>query len=356
MEISERLEAWASINSYSHNSVGLEKMLQLAQEAFAKLEPDEMRILPIGLSLAKRKNARFRIFLGGHLDTVFPPDHPFQSVVRIDENRLRGPGVADMKGGILVMLYALLDFEASKEANRIGWEIFLNLDEEIGSPNSTPFLKECSGRCDCALFFEPALPDGALVSARKSSGNYLAISKGRAAHAGRHPEEGKNAIYPLARFIASLEELNINGTLVNVGMVKGGGPLNLIPDYAEAGVNVRADSDLEPLLRKKAEAAGIALKRLSYRPPKPFDPKTEALFTLLKECGEKLGLAIKWRDTGGVCDGNTFGAAGVPTIDTLGVEGGGVHTENEFVYLPSLKKKMKLTEYLLKELARKTQP
>ncbi|MCC5832860.1 MAG: hydrolase [Chlamydiales bacterium] len=354
MEIVAQLEEWACVNSYSRNSLGLEKMMQLAQKAFSVLEPDELRLLPIGLSLTKRKALPFRIFLGGHLDTVFPKDHPFQKVRYLDEKRLQGPGVADMKGGILVMLHALVEFENSKEAKEIGWEIFLNLDEEIGSPYSTPFLQECSKRCRFALIFEPTLPDGSLVSRRKGSANYLAVSKGKAAHAGRHPSEGKNAIYPLARFIASIEALNEGDRLVNVGMVKGGGPLNIIPDYAEAGVNVRSHDDLESLLRKKADQAGITLKQLSYRPPKPFDEKTEALFNLLKECGKELAMPIDWKETGGVCDGNTFGAAGIPTIDTLGVEGGGMHTENEFVYLPSLKKKIELTASLLKKLSRKS--
>jgi len=355
MDIIAQLEVWANVNSYSHNSSGLEKMLILAEKAFGALKPDEMQTLPIGLSLKKRKNAPFRVFLGGHLDTVFPPDHPFQSVTRLDADCLQGPGVSDMKGGLLVMLQALLEFEASAEAEKIGWEIFLNLDEEIGSPNSTPYLQECSQRCECALIFEPTLPDGSLVSGRKGSSNYHVTSKGKAAHAGRHPEEGKNAIYPLAHFITSLEGLNDAETIVNVGMIKGGGALNIIPDHAEAGVNVRTNREIEPILKRKAEEACVSLTRTTYRPPKPFDARTKKLFELLKECAEKLDLTVKWRETGGVCDGNTFGAAGIPTIDTLGVEGGGAHTKKEFVYLPSLTEKSKLTALLLKELARRTE-
>lgn len=354
MEIVAQLKQWASVNSYSHNSVGLEKMLRLAEDAFATLEPDEMHVLPIGLSLIKRSASSFRIFLGGHLDTVFPPDHPFQSVTQLDENRLQGPGVADMKGGLLVMLHALLDFEAAAEAQKVGWEVFLNMDEEIGSPYSTPYLQACSQRCACALLFEPTLSDGSFVSGRKGSANYHAVSKGKATHAGRNPEEGVNAIYPLARFIASLEQLNDGQTYVNVGMIKGGRALNIIPDYAEAGVNVRAYTDIEPVLQQKAQNNKITLTRTTYRPPKLFDAKTEQLFLLLKECGKKVGLTIKWNETGGVCDGNTFGAAGIPTIDTLGVDGGGMHTDKEFVYLHSLREKINLTSCLLKELARRT--
>lgn len=354
MEIFSQLIEWASINSHSYNSDGLEKMVELARAAFFALEPDEINVLPIGLSVKKRMNAPVRIFLGGHLDTVFHEDHPFQSVTKLDENTLQGPGVADMKGGILVMLHALLDFESSKEAHNIGWEVFLNLDEEVGSPNSTPFLKECCQRCTYALLFEPTFSDGFFVSERAGSSNYRAISTGKAAHAGRAPEDGKNAIYPLARFITSLEALNTEKTLVNVGVISGGGALNIIPEHAEAGINIRADTDLDSVLQKKAQEAGIKLERTSYRPPKPFNVETEQLFTLLKECGERLGIAVQWRKSGGVCDGNTFGAAGIPTLDTLGVHGGGLHTENEYVYLSSLNEKIKLTACFLKELARRT--
>src|SRR5690625_4392296 len=119
MKICAQLEEWASVNSYSYNSPGLERMLQLAESAFSCLQSDEMCVLPTGLSLSKRKHARFTVFLGGHLDTVFPPDHPFQTVTWLDSNRLQGPGVADMKAGILIMLHALLDFEASSGAEEI---------------------------------------------------------------------------------------------------------------------------------------------------------------------------------------------------------------------------------------------
>lgn len=321
-------------------------MLTAAHAAFMELNPDHVEILPYGLFFKKRSKSPSQLFLGGHLDTVFPKGHPFQAATRLDENTLQGPGVLDMKGGILVMLSALLRFEQSNMAENIGWEIVLNLDEEIGSPYSTPFLQACAKRCDVALLFEPPLPDKALVSGRKSSSNYIGRSFGKAAHAGRHPEHGKSAIYPLAKFIAAIENL----PFVNVGVIEGGEALNIIPHHASAHINVRGEEAIAPL-EAAAKEFGIKLERTSYRPPKPFDAKTEELFNLLKSCSKK---PLTWRETGGVCDGNTFGAAGVPTIDTLGVEGSGAHTEHEQIHLPSLEEKAELTFNLLEALARKT--
>lgn len=346
------IEAWSSINSYSHNPEGLRRMLHVTKEAFSHLEPDASEILPFGLSMKKRAEAPVRIFLGGHLDTVFPPDHPFQKTTRLSSEKLQGPGVVDMKGGLVILLHALLAFENTPESKKVGWEIFLNQDEEIGSPHSTPFLQECAKRSAFALLFEPTLSNGAFVNERTGSSNYHLISKGKAAHAGRAHIEGKNAIYPLARLVTELEKLNSDQTLINVGRIKGGKALNIIPDFAEAGLNARSNHDLSSLLAEMAKKEGIAISRTSFRPPKPFDAKTQTLFELLRECGKKLQLEVKWEKSRGVCDGNTFGAAGVPTIDTLGAEGGGLHTDQEFIFIPSIEKKIALTTLLLQEIAK----
>ncbi|MCH9627040.1 MAG: Carboxypeptidase G2 [Chlamydiales bacterium] len=353
MKIIETLEKWASVNSHSLNGAGLEEMVHLAEQACTSLHPDEIQRSPLGLCVKKRKNAPTQIFLGGHLDTVFSIDHPFQSVKRLDAERLQGPGVTDMKGGILVMLLALQEFEASPHAEQVGWEIFLNLDEELGSPRSSTYHQECAPAFDYALIFEPTLPDGSFVSARKGSSTYSVVSYGVSAHAGRHPEKGKNAIYPLSKFISRVEKLHTLETVVNVGLIKGGEAFNIVPDYAEATLNIRSYEELQPTLQKLAEQEGVELNRLTYRPPKLFDAQTKQLFSLLKECGEALGQKVKWKETGGVCDGNTFGKAGVPTIDTMGVEGDKIHTDQEYIWLPSITKKAQLTARLLEELAKR---
>ncbi len=362
-EMSSLVQVWANINSHTQNHVGIVRLLEEIKPAYRMLRPDLMQVVSCGSSpalfLKKRADAQIQIYLGGHLDTVFPSHHPFQQVSWIDEHTLRGPGVTDMKGGLVVLLKAVEQFETLPEAERVGWEIFINSDEEIGSPESTPFIADCAKRCDLALLFEPTFADGAFVSKRKGSANYSVYSKGKKAHAGRDHAAGKHAIYPLARLITEVETLHTptQGTIVNVGTIKGGEALNIIPDYAECGINIRSNSldglvHAKQTLEKMVQKQGLEIVEHSFRSPKPLDAATQRLLLALKECGSKLGLCIEWRETGGVCDGNIMAAAGVPTLDTLGVRGGNIHTENEYLELTSLTEKTDLTTLFLQEIAR----
>lgn len=363
-EMASLVERWVNINSYTGNLSGIENLLNEIKQAFQSLKPDEMRIVSLpnnrkGLFLKKRGSAPFQIFFGGHLDTVFSLEHSFQKATYVDELTLKGPGATDMKGGLVVMLKSLEQFERMEGCDKIGWEIFLNPDEEIGSPDSTLFIEECALRCHLACIFEPRLEDGSLVAKRNGSSNYIIISIGKTAHVGRNFGEGKNAIYPLARFIGEIESLNGPqfGAIINIGLIKGGEANNIIPDYAECHLNIRGQ-DLQTMqlteqrISQLAENFGLKLRRTSFRPPKPFDKKTESFFQKLKECGSKLGLQLAWVDSGGVCDGNTFAAKGVPTIDTLGVRGGKIHTKNEYVHLESLCEQTELVTLFLSEIAK----
>ena len=263
-----------------------------------------------------------------------------------------------MKGGLVVLLKAVEQFETRPEAQHVGWEIFINSDEEIGSPQSTPFIAACAERCHLALLFEPTFADGALVSARKGSANFSVYSRGKKAHAGRDPGAGKHAIYPLARLITEVEALHApeQGTIVNVGTITGGAALNVIPDYAECGINIRSNS-LEDLLNAKrslettAHRLGLEIVQHSLRSPKPLTPATENLLLALQACASTLNQTVTWRESGGVCDGNVLAAAGVPTLDTLGVRGGEIHTENEYLDVHSLTEKADLTALFLQEIA-----
>ena len=202
---------WANINSGSGNVAGLERMLSELTNAFAPLDGSveilelqphktvnlEGRIveMPLGeaVFVRKRPRAPVKVFLCIHMDTVYPADHPFQTCTRIDENRLQGPGVADAKGGILIMLKALEALERSRWAERIGWEVLVSPDEELGSPGSAPILADAATRNHVGLIFEPALPVGSVVGARKGSGNFVAVVRGRSAHAGRDPASARRA-------------------------------------------------------------------------------------------------------------------------------------------------------------------
>lgn len=379
----ERLIAWARINSGSRNLAGLETMGQAARDAFAplggqietlQLEPmtvvderGELRQEPLGRAVRitrRRPQARLRVFLGGHLDTVFAADHPFQDIAWRDENTLNGPGVADLKGGLLVMLTALQALERSPWAARLGWEVLFNPDEEIGSPGSAVLLAEAARRNDLGLVYEPALADGTLAGERKGSGNYTAVVRGRAAHAGREHHLGRNAVVALAEFIVAVNGLNGRwpGVTVNPARLQGGGPPNIVPDLAQVRFNVRVatldeqhrvEDSLAALVADYNRRQGLSLTLHGGfgRPPKPLSETNQALFGLLADCGRTLGIPVAWTATGGCCDGNNLAAAGLPNIDTLGVRGGKIHSADEFVLVDSLVERARLSALLLLQLA-----
>jgi glutamate carboxypeptidase len=321
---------------------------------------------PVGnaVRLRKRPDAPLRIFLCGHLDTVFAVDHPFQGTVRRGDDTLNGPGVADLKGGLLAMYLALAALERSGGADRIGWEVLFNPDEEIGSRGSGPLLVEAAARNHIGLIYEPAFFDGALAGERKGSGNFDIVVKGRAAHAGRNPEDGRNAIVAAAQMAVALQSLNgeRGGLTVNVGYVHGGGSLNIVPDRSVVKFNVRtAAADDEPWLLERVqrlidtanqhEGYALELRGGFTRPAKPVGAGTRQLQGLLADCGGALGIDLQFRPTGGCCDGNNLAAAGLPNVDNLGVVGGDIHSDREWMRCSSLAERAKLSALLLLRLA-----
>ncbi len=375
-----RTTAWAVINSGSRNLPGLEAMAEQLVAAFSSLGAvslhDAAPVTAIdtagcavalahgqNLHVVCRPDAPVRVLLTGHMDTVFGIDHPFQACRWIDGNTLNGPGTADMKGGIAVMLAALETLEASPFAAGIGWDVIINSDEEVSSPGSAALLVEAARRCQLGLTYEPALPDGTLAGARKGSGNFSAVIAGRAAHAGREPEKGRNAILAAADLALRLKALTADDLSVNPAKIDGGGPNNIVPDSAVLRFNMRPST---PAAEARARAAidalaaevaalhevAIHLHGSFARPPKPLDANQQRLFDLVRDCGGALGLAIGWRDTGGVCDGNNLAATGLAVVDTLGPRGGAIHSADEFLCVDSLEERARLSALLLMRVAR----
>ena len=373
---------WSLINSGSHNLPGLARQLEELEHAFAPLGGQAQRrtlapqtvvnkwgqvtIQPLGeaLLIAKRPHAPHQVLLGIHMDTVYGVDHPFQTVTRIDKDRLVGPGVADAKGGLVVMLTALTALERSPFAQQLGWQVFINPDEELGSPGSDVLLRHYATQCDLGLLYEPALPDGKLIAARKGSGNFTVVVRGRAAHAGRDFEHGRNAVTALAQIVTDMNALSATrpGLTVNIANVRGGGPSNIVPDLAIARFNVRlwrpddqqyVESELARIVDKANQREGFTaqLHGSFTAPPKPFDPATSRLLDIIARCGRELDIPVQWQDSGGVCDGNRLAAAGLPTVDTLGVVGGAIHSSHEYVQLSSLTQRARLSAGLLLKLA-----
>jgi glutamate carboxypeptidase len=375
-----QVESWSAVNSGSRNLGGLATMAAKLAEAFSQLGTVALRdpapVEAVGTDgvtrpLAHGQNlhisqpnsaAKCRVLLTGHMDTVFAVDHPFRSSRWLDADTLNGPGTADMKAGIAVMLAALSAVAASPFADALAWEIVLNSDEEVSSLGSAALLADCAKRADVGLTYEPALPDGTLAGARKGSGNFSAVVTGRAAHAGREPEKGRNAIVAAADLTVRLAALVRDGLSVNVAKVDGGGPNNIVPDMAVVRFNVRP-STLDDQASAEAAIAEIAAAIAAQhevsvhmhgsfaRPPKPMDANQRRLFDLVKSCGADLGLPIGWRDTGGVCDGNNLAAHGLQVVDTLGPRGGAIHSADEFLCVDSLEERAKLSALLLMRLA-----
>ena len=377
-----QVENWANVNSGSRNLDGLGTLGARLAGGFADL-PGEIAMrepapveaidesgkayeIPHGknLHLTVRPDAPVQLLLTGHMDTVFPIDHPFQSLAWIEPGKvLGGPGVADMKGGIAVMLAALKAVEASPAANVLGYEVVINSDEEVGSLGSAALIAVAARGKRAALTYEPsALPDGTLAGARPGSGNFAFTVHGRSAHAGRNPDEGRNALIAAADLALRLKAAVGPGLKVNPARIDGGSPNNVVPDLAVLRVNVRPETlDDQDRAQQLIDATMAAIAadhdvRIDAhghfaRPPKPTTPETEALFNLVKQAGADLGQTIGWKSTGGVCDGNNIAACGVPVIDTMGVRGGSIHSMEEYLIVDSLAERAALSALTILRLA-----
>ena len=248
--------------------------------------------------LTVRPEADIQIVFTGHYDTVFPKNSHFQKTTDLGGGILGGPGVADMKGGILVMLTALQAFETTAQAANIGYSVLLSPDEEIGSLGSAPLLAELGRKSHIGLTYEPSLSDGSLAGARKGSGNFALIIKGRAAHAGREHHLGRNAITAMARFSVALDDLNgqREGVTFNMAKIDGGGAVNIVPELAIGRFNVRMQEDddqewitreVDALIAKVNEQDGITAELTGgfTRPPKPMAPANALVFDWVKTSG-----------------------------------------------------------------------
>ena len=362
----------ANVNSGSHHQAGLARVAAEIQDAFRGLRPEISERIPVSsatacLRFAKRLGAATRVLLVIHYDTVYGPDHPFQSATRIDEQQLRGPGVADAKGGIVTLLYALLAFEQSNQAGKanLGWEVILNPDEEIGSPGSAAILVEAARRNHYALVFEPAPDAEHLVTARKGSGNFAATFHGRAAHAGREPHKGRNAVLAAARFAidatAAVSSISPN-TTINVARIEGGGPANVVPDLATTHFNVRAstpeeqhqvEARLQELIDRAGQQDGIRAKLDGQftSPPWVMNSASLELFSRLQDLArQQLHLELRSTMSGGASDANKIASAQIPTLDSMGPVGHSIHSDQETVLLPSLVERAKLAALVLQFL------
>ncbi len=308
-----------------------------------------------------------RLLLVGHLDTVFEPDSPFQRFALDpgDPDRATGPGVIDMKGGLVVLLETLRALEASGDLNRTSITVFLDSDEEIGSLGSRPRIEALAREADYGFVFEPARPSGALVRSRRGLGQLHLEVRGVAAHAGSAHERGRSAIRELAEKVVRIERLTdyARGLTVNVGTFHGGTKRNIVPDHAEAWIDVRYDdaalgaevrARIEEIARTTyVEGTRTTVWGMLHRPPKPETEGVRAMLALYARVAGDLGVELPPPEhAGGGTDGSLMAARGLATLDSMGPVGGAAHTQEEFVRLSSLAERTAVAATLLRRLIR----
>lgn len=369
-ELIQQVVTWSNINSGSRNVPGLNSAAKAIYADFQTTEAESSELLrpnetdsgPIAI-FRKRNLAAQRLLFFGHLDTVYGPEHPLQQAVLATNGQMLGPGVCDMKGGLAILLCGLSAFERFVRDKNFGWTIIINSDEEIGSPSSSE-LFECEAKKHrFGLGFEPALEDGSLASSRKGSGNFTFKAHGKAAHSGRNPTAGRNALVPLAQFILSCQRLNEQRPTIflNPAIVSGGEATNVVPDLATCQLNVRTTSredenwfqqEMEELrvLLQDGDRYRIELAGRFTAPPKMMTPEISWLLTLAQRAAAQIGIDLDAKPTGGTCDGNRLAQYGLPNLDNLGARGGAIHSENEFLIPESLVERSQLLFVMLRLL------
>ncbi len=378
----KQLHQFCNINSGTTNLEGLAHMSQALQSVYGPIADDiqinkahPLSIINMSgdtalqscgdlLFIRKRPHLKRRILLSGHMDTVYDAKSLFQKLTYLNDNCINGPGVADMKGGLIVMLHALAAFEQNGHSATLGWDVVINADEEIGSPASSIFFNKIAKNYQAALVYEPAMTEtGTLAKNRRGSGKLTLIAHGKSAHVGRAFEQGRNAICYLAEAIHKIHALNgqREGITINIGKIAGGEALNVVPDKAVAKLDIRISrSEDEHWVRNELDNIMMKLKRPDYslalhgdfgRPVKRVCSGTERLFHRVQRLGKELGLSVDWKDSGGCCDGNNLAQHGVPVLDTLGVRGGAIHSPEEYILLDSLSERASLSALLLLDLA-----
>lgn len=322
-----------------------------------------------GPTVVGRMNGRgrARVLCLAHYDTVFEPGEPSRRPFRQDGGRAYGPGVADMKGGVVTL------WEAVRALRGLGWDDFKtltivhNADEEVGSLSSRAIIETEAKRADLCFVHEPGRPDGSIVTGRKGVARFVLRVRGKAAHAGTHPRDGASAMVALAHKVVAIHGLNDfdRGLTFNSVVLHGGTRSNIVPEEAVAEIDLRLPTAAlgdEAIARLRAIAAQEHLPGTSAvleggvnRPPMEATPGTQALLAIASEAAATLGLPLKAISTGGGSDGNFVTPLGVPVLDGLGAVGGAYHSSDEWLDLESIPNRAALTALLVWEACRRAE-
>lgn len=348
------LEMLVNIDCGSYTPEGVNRVADFTVEALHRLGAEVERIPhePDGgdrlgdLVVGRLAGDGPPLLLIGHMDTVFEPGTVAQRPYRSDGDRAYGPGVSDMKGGLLAGLHAVGALQQA--GHRPALTFVANPDEEIGSPFSTPFIRTLAAEHHAALVLECARANGDIVSARKGIADYRLSLVGRAAHAGVEPEKGRSAILAAAHQVVALHALNGRWptVTVNAGVIRGGTRPNVVAERCEIEVDLRAATvdefeaaaaQLQRLAAAPAVPGVIAsLQRIAAHPPMEKTDASARLVAMAASIAAELGFELSDASTGGASDANTCAALGVPVLDGLGPIGGDDHSVDEWLDLASV--------------------
>lgn len=369
-EMLQLLERLVNQDSGSKYKKGVDAIGHMLRQKYEKLgfivDVATEDVVGNHLIIRHKETVRPGIVIVAHMDTVFPEGTAKERPFTIKGSRAYGPGVIDMKASQVALLTALSALvEIGDEKSYSNVHIVLNSDEEIGSHKSKIVIENVALGKDYALIMEPARANGALVSARRGGGTYTLRVYGKAAHSGIAPEDGISAIEEICYKIIELQKLNgiEEGVNVNVGLISGGEASNVVSPYAEATIDVRITEPHQGALIDKAvrkvcakphiEGTNIELVGGINRYPVIKNDKTENLLAHIREAGEEIGLTIEDVATGGGSDASFTSSVHVATIDGLGPVGGGAHSIDEYLDIPTLTERTYLLAKVIQRLSNK---
>ncbi|HEY4543534.1 MAG TPA: M20 family metallopeptidase [Tissierellaceae bacterium] len=363
----EKLEDVVNIDSGSFDKEGVEEVALYFKKLYDQLGLyTKLHYINenAGPALEVRNNPdseKVDILLLGHMDTVFSKgtvkDRPFST----NGNMAYGPGVIDMKAGLMSIYYAIKELKDEFDG-KVNICILHNPDEEISSRYSRSMIEEIAKNSNYALILEAARVDGELVYKRKGLAKYKITFTGKAAHSGVDPENGISAINELAYYVEKLHDMNNYdvGTSVNVGIIEGGTQANVIAESASLTVDLRYTdiNEFNKIINQINELVEnpitkgikVEVEQLGQRPPMNPSEKTKRVYKLIEEVGEDVGVKVEWKATGGGSDANFTAALGVPTVDGLAPIGGADHGVDEYMEIDSIEPRLKLLVETMRRL------
>jgi len=360
----DELEYLVNIDSGTYVRDGVNKVGEWFADKFSEMnwkikwydiQPDE---LGNSFLVYPDNDNKFDLLILCHLDTVFPEGEAQKRPFTVEGTRFRGPGVADMKSGLLFTYYALKQIYGAEESSaNIG--VYFNREHEISCPNTRTLIEELSSKSNIVITSEPSRASGAYVNRRKGIGRYKLSFLGKSAHSGVNPEQGVDAVAEMAHWVLFLKELSEpdKGIYVNSGMAKGGIAINAVPGNAELSVDVRffdieSGNAIDRSIRDKVtypfnKAIKINLEGGIMRPPMIPSEKTDKLCRIVDDIGKTHGVDVRWETSGGGSDASFAAALGIPSLCGLTAVGGKLHSEQEYLETADLESRFEVYKEMI---------